>query len=62
MILVCGFCAAQGLPSFLAEVEPYADLRVLDGICGPIHIEQVQARLKALAAELRGQAEGEVGA
>jgi hypothetical protein len=58
VILVCGFCARQGLPSFMAEVEPYADLRVIDGICSPLHVEEVQARLKALVAEIRA-GEGE---
>jgi len=58
VILVCGFCAKAGLPSFLAEVEPYADLRVLDGLCSPIHVEQVQARLAALAAAIWAEGEG----
>jgi len=60
-MLVCGSCAKQGRPSFLAEVEPYADLRVLDGICSALHVEEVQARLRALASEMRAQAEGEAG-
>jgi len=54
--------AKQGLPSFLAEVEPYADVRVLDGICSALHVEEAQARLRALALELRAQAKSEAGA
>lgn len=61
MILACPFCAKQGLPAFVRELPPFTDLRVVEMVCSPLHVEAVQARLEALAAELRAQAQGEAG-
>lgn len=61
MILACPFCAQMGLPAFVQELPPYGDLRVVEMVCGPLHVEAVQARLEALAAALRAQAQGEAG-
>ena len=61
MILICLACQGQKLPAFLREIEPYGDVRVVPTIC-VLHSEELTARLRALASELRAQAEGEAGA
>ena len=58
MIVRCLFGAKANLPSFLVEVEPYSGLRVVDVLCSPLHVEEVQARLAALAAAIRAEGEG----
>ena len=58
MTVRCLFCAKANLPSFLGEVEPYSGLRVVDVLCSPLHVEEVQARLVALAAAIRAEGEG----
>jgi len=57
MILVCPFCAQQGLRAFVQELPPFTDLRVVEMVCSPLHVEEVQARLEALAAQLATQDE-----
>jgi len=60
VILICLWCQGQKPPAFLREIEPYGDV-VVPTIC-VLHSEELTARLRAVASELRAQAEGEAGA
>ncbi len=52
MIVVCAWCARQGLPSFLKETEPFADTEVSHSIC-PRHHAALRAELRAQAGRRR---------
>lgn len=44
MIRACSWCAKEGKPGFLGEVEPYEDTRVSHGMCAAHEVEwQAQA-------------------
>jgi len=43
MILICAWCARDGLPSVLGEKRPFRDLHISHGIC-PRHEVELLAR------------------
>lgn len=53
MIIACAWCARENKPTFLREVEPFADTRVSHGMCAR-HEEEWRVKVERLREERKG--------